>query len=137
MNTRIAIRNETDADVSAITEVTVAAFETLEISNHGDLVQTISRASYLWTFRQTYSAQSSLDGTLGEGLSGSMCPAGDAESRDGPCSNYMDRIGRCSGWVGQAVVCPPCHQSRCSSLTPGRGILIDSLQSTHVEVIEL
>ena len=34
MNTRIVIRNETDADVSAITEVTVAAFKTLEISNH-------------------------------------------------------------------------------------------------------
>ena len=34
MNTRIAIRNETDADISAITEVTVDAFKTLEISNH-------------------------------------------------------------------------------------------------------
>jgi len=30
----IVIRNETDADFSAISEVTVAAFETLEISNH-------------------------------------------------------------------------------------------------------
>lgn len=28
------IRNETDADVRAITEVTAAAFETLAISNH-------------------------------------------------------------------------------------------------------
>ncbi len=34
MNPKIIIRNETDADVSAITEVTVAAFKTLEISNH-------------------------------------------------------------------------------------------------------
>lgn len=34
MNPAIVIRNETDADVNAITEVTVAAFETLEISNH-------------------------------------------------------------------------------------------------------
>jgi putative acetyltransferase len=34
MNLKVAIRNETDADVSAITEVTVAAFDTLEISNH-------------------------------------------------------------------------------------------------------
>ena len=34
MNTKIVIRSETDADVSAITEVTVAAFKTLEISNH-------------------------------------------------------------------------------------------------------
>jgi len=34
MNLKVAIRSETDADVGAITEVTVAAFETLEISNH-------------------------------------------------------------------------------------------------------
>jgi putative acetyltransferase len=34
MNLKIVIRNETDADVNAITEVTVAAFKTLEISNH-------------------------------------------------------------------------------------------------------
>ena len=34
MNRKIVIRSETAADVSAITEVTVAAFETLEISNH-------------------------------------------------------------------------------------------------------
>ncbi|MDP3584988.1 MAG: N-acetyltransferase [Thiobacillus sp.] len=34
MNPKSLIRNETAADVSAITEVTVAAFETLEISNH-------------------------------------------------------------------------------------------------------
>jgi len=34
MNPKIAVRNETDADASAITRVTVAAFRTLEISNH-------------------------------------------------------------------------------------------------------
>ena len=34
MNPKIVIRSETDADVSAITEVTAAAFKTLEISNH-------------------------------------------------------------------------------------------------------
>jgi putative acetyltransferase len=34
MNLKIVIRSETHADVSAITEVTVAAFKTLEISNH-------------------------------------------------------------------------------------------------------
>jgi putative acetyltransferase len=34
MNQKIVIRSETDADVSAISEVTVAAFKTLEISNH-------------------------------------------------------------------------------------------------------
>jgi putative acetyltransferase len=34
MSPAIVIRNETDADVRAITEVTVSAFKTLEISNH-------------------------------------------------------------------------------------------------------
>ena len=34
MNPKVIIRKETEADVSAITEVTVAAFKTLEISNH-------------------------------------------------------------------------------------------------------
>jgi len=34
MNSKITIRNETDADVGAITKVTIAAFKTLEISNH-------------------------------------------------------------------------------------------------------
>lgn len=34
MNPKIVIRSETDADATAITEVTVAAFKTLEISNH-------------------------------------------------------------------------------------------------------
>jgi len=34
MNPKIVIRSETDVDVSAISEVTIAAFKTLEISNH-------------------------------------------------------------------------------------------------------
>ena len=34
MNPKIVIRNETHNDVCAITEVTIAAFKTLEISNH-------------------------------------------------------------------------------------------------------
>ncbi len=34
MNPKITIRSETDVDVNAITEVTVAAFMNLEISNH-------------------------------------------------------------------------------------------------------
>jgi len=34
MNPKINIRNETDADVGAITDVTIAAFKTLGISNH-------------------------------------------------------------------------------------------------------
>jgi putative acetyltransferase len=34
MNPAIKIRKETDADINRITEVTVAAFKTLEISNH-------------------------------------------------------------------------------------------------------
>ena len=34
MNKKIVIRDETDADITAIWDVTVAAFETMEISNH-------------------------------------------------------------------------------------------------------
>ncbi len=34
MNPNIVIRNERDTDINAISEVTVAAFKTLEISNH-------------------------------------------------------------------------------------------------------
>lgn len=34
MNPKVVIRSETDADVAAITEVTAAAFKTLEISQH-------------------------------------------------------------------------------------------------------
>ena len=34
MNLKVAIRSETDADAGAITVVTVAAFESLEVSNH-------------------------------------------------------------------------------------------------------
>ncbi|MDY0041315.1 MAG: hypothetical protein RBS57_13465, partial [Desulforhabdus sp.] len=34
MNSQLTIRNETEADVDAITQVTVAAFKTLEISRH-------------------------------------------------------------------------------------------------------
>ncbi len=34
MNSKIVIRSETDADVNAITDVTIAAFKTLEISDH-------------------------------------------------------------------------------------------------------
>ncbi len=49
MNPKIIIRNETDADVSAITEVTVAAFKTLEISNHTEqfIIQALRAAKAL------------------------------------------------------------------------------------------
>lgn len=47
MNLKIVIRNETDADVNAITEVTVAAFQTLEISNHTEqFIMTELRAAH-------------------------------------------------------------------------------------------
>lgn len=47
MNLKIVIRNETDADVNAITEVTVAAFQTLEISNHTEqFIMTALRAAH-------------------------------------------------------------------------------------------
>jgi putative acetyltransferase len=36
MNPKIAIRSEIDTDVTTITELTVAAFKTLEISNHAE-----------------------------------------------------------------------------------------------------
>lgn len=36
MNPKIVVRNETSADENAITEVTVAAFKTLEISHHAE-----------------------------------------------------------------------------------------------------
>ena len=46
MNLKVAIRSETDADVGAITEVTVAAFKTLEVSNHTEqLIITALRAA--------------------------------------------------------------------------------------------
>ena len=38
MNLKVSIRNETDADVSTITEVTVAAFNTLDVSNHTEQI---------------------------------------------------------------------------------------------------
>ncbi len=61
MNTRIAIRNETDADISAITEVTVAAFQTLEISNHTEqfIVEALRDAGAL-----TVSLVAELDGRV-------------------------------------------------------------------------
>jgi putative acetyltransferase len=49
MNPKITIRNETDADVSAISEVTVAAFKTLEISNHTEqfIIEALREAKVL------------------------------------------------------------------------------------------
>jgi putative acetyltransferase len=49
MHPKILIRNETDADVSAITGVTVAAFQTLEISNHTEqfIIEALRRAKAL------------------------------------------------------------------------------------------
>lgn len=38
MNSEIVIRDEAKADVNAITGVTVAAFATLEISNHTERI---------------------------------------------------------------------------------------------------
>lgn len=50
MNSKIVIRNETDADVSAITDVTVAAFKTLAISNHTEqFIVTALRAAQALT----------------------------------------------------------------------------------------
>ena len=49
MHPRFTIRSETDADVDAISEVTTAAFETLEISNHTEhlIIKTLRAANAL------------------------------------------------------------------------------------------
>ena len=65
MNPKIVIRSETDADVSAITDVTVAAFKTLEISNHTEqfIVEALRAAKALdgiarcrggWPYNRAY-----------------------------------------------------------------------------------
>ena len=46
MNPKITIRDETESDAGAITEVTIAAFEALEISGHTEqfIVTALRRA---------------------------------------------------------------------------------------------
>ncbi len=61
MNPKIRIRSETDADVIAITEVTTAAFETLEVSQHTEqfIIQALRAAKAL-----TVSLVAELDGRV-------------------------------------------------------------------------
>jgi putative acetyltransferase len=61
MNPKIVIRDEADADVSVITEVTVAAFKTLEISQHTEqfVVEALRAAKAL-----TVSLVAELDGRV-------------------------------------------------------------------------
>jgi putative acetyltransferase len=61
MDPNIVIRNETNADVDAITEVTVAAFKTLEISNNTEqfIVEALRAAKAL-----TVSLVAELDGRI-------------------------------------------------------------------------
>ena len=61
MNTRIVIRNETNADVGMIREVTIAAFKTLEISNHTEqfIIEALRAAKAL-----TVSLVAELDGRV-------------------------------------------------------------------------
>jgi putative acetyltransferase len=61
MNPKTIIRNETVADLSAITEVTVAAFKTLEISNHTEqfIIEALRAAKVL-----TVSLIAELDGRV-------------------------------------------------------------------------
>ena len=61
MNTRIVIRNETNADVDMISEVTMAAFKTLEISNHTEqfIIEALRAAQAL-----TLSLVAELDGRV-------------------------------------------------------------------------
>ena len=60
-NRGIVIRNETDADIGAITEVTIAAFESLEISNHTEqfIIEALRAAKAL-----TVSLVAELDGRI-------------------------------------------------------------------------
>lgn len=61
MNTKIVIRNEMEADISAITEVTVAAFKTLEVSNQTEqfIIEALREADAL-----TVSLVAELDGRV-------------------------------------------------------------------------
>ena len=61
MSSSVVIRSETDADASVITEVTVAAFKTLEISNHTEqfIVEALRAAKAL-----TVSLVAELDGRV-------------------------------------------------------------------------
>jgi putative acetyltransferase len=61
MNPKVVIRSETDADVNAITEVTVAAFKNLEISNHTEqfIIEALRAAKVL-----TVSLVAELDGRV-------------------------------------------------------------------------
>lgn len=61
MNPKIVVRNETDADVSAITEVTVEAFKTLEISRQTEqfIIEALRAAKAL-----TVSLVAELDGCV-------------------------------------------------------------------------
>lgn len=60
-NMRIVIRNETDADVGMISEVTIAAFKTLEISNHTEqfIIEALRAAKAL-----TVSLVAEMDGRI-------------------------------------------------------------------------
>ena len=61
MDSEIVIRSETDADVDAITEVTIAAFKTLEISNQTEqfIIEALRAAKAL-----TVSLVTELDGRV-------------------------------------------------------------------------
>jgi putative acetyltransferase len=61
MKQEITIRNETDADADAITDVTIAAFKTLEISNHTEqfIIEALRAAKAL-----TVSLVAELDGRV-------------------------------------------------------------------------
>jgi putative acetyltransferase len=60
-NLGMVIRDETDADVDAITEVTIAAFESLQISNHTEqfIIEALRSAKAL-----TVSLVAELDGRV-------------------------------------------------------------------------
>jgi putative acetyltransferase len=61
MNPEIVIRNETESDIDAITEVTIEAFKTLEISNHTEqfIIEALRKAKAL-----TVSLVADMDGRV-------------------------------------------------------------------------
>ena len=61
MDPKVVIRDETDADIAAIADVTIAAFETLQISNHTEqfIIEALRAAKVL-----TVSLVAELDGRV-------------------------------------------------------------------------
>jgi putative acetyltransferase len=99
MNRKIVIRSETDADVRAISEVTVAAFRTLEISNHTEqfIIEALRAAKAL-----TVSLVAEVDGRVVGHIAFSPSPL-----RTAPRTGTgLDRFRCCLRTSGRALAKP-------------------------------